>query len=80
LRDPTIPFHAGKHHARERERERERGLDTKKRGNTQIPLSFPPEKRPWKKKKKTHQSILQLRRIADEGGRSRDPNSQRRGY
>jgi hypothetical protein len=78
LRDPTIPFHAGKHHARERERER--GLDTKKWGNTQIPLSFPPEKRPWKKKKKTHQSILQLRRIADEGGRSRDPNSQRRGY
>jgi hypothetical protein len=66
---------------REREREREeRGLDTKKWGNTQIPLSFHPEKRPWKKNK-IHQSILQLRRIADEGGRrSRDPNSQRRRY
>jgi hypothetical protein len=63
-----------------RERETQRGLDTKKWGNTQIPLSFPPEKRPWKKKKKTHQSILQLKRIADEEGRSRDPNSQIRGY
>jgi hypothetical protein len=32
---------------REREREREeRGLDTKKWGNTQIPRSFHPEKRP----------------------------------
>jgi hypothetical protein len=31
---------------REREREGERGLDTKKWGNTQIPRSFHPEKRP----------------------------------
>jgi hypothetical protein len=35
---------------RERERERERGLDTKKWGNTQIPLSFPPENRLWKRR------------------------------